>query len=157
MISYNRSVYNPTTFPDLLSLHLVLLMFLPAGYAQSAQPAGPRITLCFHIYIFVHPHVHNNYVTYIVAMQPYFSWLRQFRRLLCVATLSIPAQLQVWLRSRGNVDATMWGWPRVEMPEASSYSWCLQSLANREWPGELWVDRNIEGPAGFQCSRQKLV
>ena len=28
---------------------------------------------CFHIYIFVHPHVHNNYVPYIAAMQPYFS------------------------------------------------------------------------------------
>jgi len=36
---------------------------------------------------------------------------------LCVPTL----------RSRGNVDATLWGWLRVEMPEASSYSWCLQS------------------------------
>jgi len=30
-------------------------------------------------------HVRNNYVTYIVAMQPYFSQLWQFRLLLCVA------------------------------------------------------------------------
>jgi len=29
----------------------------------------------------------NNYVTYIVAMQPYFSQLRQFRLLLCVAAV----------------------------------------------------------------------
>ena len=37
----------------------------------------------------------NNYVTYIVAMQPYFSWLWQFGRLLCVATMSSLAQLRV--------------------------------------------------------------
>ena len=30
----------------------------------------------------------NNYVTYIVAMQPYFSQIRQFRQLLCVAIMS---------------------------------------------------------------------
>ena len=56
------------------------------------------------------------------------------------------------LRSRGNIDAMTWGWPRVETPEASSYSWCLQSW----WPTEngcqesSWVDWNIEGPAGFR-------
>ena len=35
------------------------------------------------------------------------------------------------LRSRGNVDMTTRDWPRVEMPEASSYSWCLQ-VANQQ-------------------------
>ena len=49
------------------------------------------------------------------------------------------------LRSRGNVDATIRGWPRAELPEASSYSWYLQSryqkrMAARralEWIGTL--------------------
>jgi len=35
------------------------------------------VSSCVHTY-----HVHNNYITYIVAMQPYSSWIRQFRRLL---------------------------------------------------------------------------
>ena len=38
-------------------------------------------------------HVRNNYVTYIVAMRPYLSRLRQFRRLLCVAAMSSLPQL----------------------------------------------------------------
>ena len=39
-------------------------------------------------------HVHNNYVTYIVAMRPYFSQLRQFKQLLsCGAAMSSLAQL----------------------------------------------------------------
>ena len=67
---------------------------------MKAQPAGPKITLCF-----LHPfvslciptyHEHSNYVAYIVAMQPYFSWLWQFRQLFCVATMSSLAQLRVW-------------------------------------------------------------
>jgi len=37
------------------------------------------------------------------------------------------AQLQVLDRYRGNVDTMTRGWLRVEMPEVSSYSWCLQS------------------------------
>jgi len=37
----------------------------------------------------------NNYVTYIVAMRPYLSQLRQFKWLLCAATMSSPAQLLV--------------------------------------------------------------
>ena len=57
------------------------LEFLPAGRAQSARPAGPldyfavsaSVYMCVHTY-----HVRNNYVTYIVAMRPYFSRLRQF-------------------------------------------------------------------------------
>ena len=57
--------------------------FLPASCALHARPAGPKITLRFprlyiYIYMCVHTcHVRNNYVTYIVAMQPYFSRLGQ--------------------------------------------------------------------------------
>ena len=40
-------------------------------------------------------HVHNSYVTYIVAMQPYFNRLRQFRRLLCIAAMSSLPQLRL--------------------------------------------------------------
>jgi len=40
--------------------------------------------------------VHNIYVTYSVAMRPYFSQLWQFRQLLCVATVGSLAQLWVW-------------------------------------------------------------
>jgi len=42
----------------------------------------------------VHPayHVCNNYLTYTLSC--YFSLLRQFRRLPCVATMSSPAHLQ---------------------------------------------------------------
>ena len=78
---------------------LELCHFLPAGRTLRARPAGPKITLRFlRLYIYicmcVHTyHVHNNYVTYIVAMQPYFSRLRQFRRLLCVAAMSSLPQL----------------------------------------------------------------
>ena len=35
----------------------------------------------------------NNYVTYSVAMRPYFSQLWQFRQLFCVATMSSLALL----------------------------------------------------------------
>ena len=50
--------------------------------------------VCWYVYLCVHTyHVRNNYVTYIVAMRPYFSRLRQFRRLLCVAAMSSLPQL----------------------------------------------------------------
>jgi len=47
--------------------------------------------------------------------------------LLCVATMSRSSTVRWILRSRGKVDVTMRGWMRVETPEASSYSWWLQS------------------------------
>jgi len=73
-------------------------VFLPAG---RSQPAGPKITsrfphLLVYIYIYLCVrtyHVHNNYVTYIVAMRPCLSRLRQFRRLLCVATMNSVATI----------------------------------------------------------------
>jgi len=83
--------------------------FLPAGRARSARPAGPKITLLFpRLYICVSVlhalcvdvdvrtyHVRDNYVTYIVAMRPYFSRPRQLRRLLCVAAMSSLPQLRL--------------------------------------------------------------
>ena len=74
---------------------LVFFLFLPAGRARSARPAGPKITLPFprlYIYMCVRTyHVRNNYVTYIVAMRPYLSrpWL------LCVAAMSRLPQLRL--------------------------------------------------------------
>jgi len=47
----------------------------------SSSAVSASVYMCIHTY-----HVRNNYVTYIVAMRPYFSRLRQFRRLLCVAS-----------------------------------------------------------------------
>ena len=79
-------------------------IFLPASRAQSTWPAGPKITLrfpCLLVYIYIYLcvrtyHVRNNYITYIVAMWPYFSRLRQFRPLLCVAAMSSLPQLRLW-------------------------------------------------------------
>jgi len=49
--------------------------FLPAGCVWSAQLVGPKITWrfpCLFIYLCVRNyHAYNNYITYIVAMQPY--------------------------------------------------------------------------------------
>jgi len=93
------------------------------------------LSLCVCTY-----HVCNNYVTYIVAMRPYLNRLRQFRRLLCAATMSSPAQLRVWdtekqrqhrhnnarLAKSGNARSKQ----LLVMP--------TESLANREWlPGEF--------------------
>jgi len=47
-------------------------IFLLAGRALCAWPAGPKITLRFpRLYMCVRTyHVRNNYVTYVVAMRP---------------------------------------------------------------------------------------
>jgi len=78
------------------------LPFSPANCVLCAQLAGPKIALHFaHLfvpmYISVSPtyHVRSSYVTYIVAMRPYFSRLWQFRQLLCVTTMCTLAQLRV--------------------------------------------------------------
>ena len=87
-----------------------------------------------HLYIYVCVrtyHVRNNYDMYIVAMWPYFNWLRQFRRLLCVAAMSSLPQL--WLRD-GYWQAEATSTQRREadrerkhQKQAAKYSWCLQS------------------------------
>ena len=61
------------------------------------------IYLCVRTY-----HMHNNYITYIVAMRPYFSWLWQFRRLLCAATMNSLAQLWLWDGYREAEATYMW-------------------------------------------------
>jgi len=78
-------------------LALVTLVYPPPFF---------KITLLFpRLYICVRTsHMRNNYVTYIVAMQPYSSRLRQFRRLPCVAAMTVTT-LRWITRSRGNVDA----------------------------------------------------
>jgi len=63
------------------------------------------VTLCVHL-------------TYTVAMQFYFSKLRIAALSTGVAAMSALAQVWVW-----GTEKSIWGWPRVEMPEASSYSW----------------------------------
>ena len=74
----------------------VSLIFTSRPHASCAA-TGPKLTLRFLrllVYMCVCTyHVCNNYVTYIVAMRPCFSGLRQFRRLLCVAIMSSLAQL----------------------------------------------------------------
>jgi len=55
-----------------------------------------RFRVCIYIYMCVRTyHVRKNYVTYIVAMRPYFSRLRQLRRLLCVPAMSSLSQLRL--------------------------------------------------------------
>jgi len=86
-----------------LSLTNSLDQFRPSLPAGRARPAGPKITLrflCLLVYIYVYIylcirtyHVRNNYVTYIVAMRPYFC--SASARLLCVATVSSLPQLRV--------------------------------------------------------------
>ena len=92
----------------------------------------------------------NNYVAYIVAMGLDFSRLNQFGWLLCVATMSSPAQLRVRDGyGEAEVDADR---PRVGkcQKQADTYDACratnqLRMAARRalEWVGMF------EGPAGF--------
>ena len=73
--------------------------WISAGSVRSTQTTSPKITLRFpHLFVslcVLSYHVCNNYVTYIFAMRPCFSWLWQFRQLLCVAAMSSLAQLWV--------------------------------------------------------------
>ena len=69
----------------------------------TRRPRGPKITLPFpHLYICISVylcvrtyHVRDNYVTYIVAMRPYFSQPWQLRRLFYVAAMSSLPQLRL--------------------------------------------------------------
>jgi len=54
---------------------------------------------------------------YIAAMQSTLAIL--------MAALCIVIQHSYELRSRGNTDTMMLGWPKAEMPELSSYWWYL--------------------------------
>ena len=113
-------------------------MLLPAGHVLHTQLAGPKITLLF-LCLFVCVSTLIMYITYIVAMRPYFSQLWQFRRLLCVATMSSLAQSEMDTekqrhRRRDNVRLTKSRNARSEQLLVIS----TESLTNREWlPGEL--------------------
>ena len=76
-------------FP-LKEVALAVKCFLPAGCVCASREDGwsfafPRLYQCLYIHTY---HVCNNYITYIVAIQPYFSQLQQISWLLCVATMS---------------------------------------------------------------------
>ena len=126
--------------------------FLPfSAYYKPREARGQlvlRLLCCFHVCLCVHTyHVCNNYVTNIVAMWPYFNWLWQLRRLLCVATMISLAQLRVQdsyefemdtekQRQRRCKDARL-----TESRNARSKQLLLMPrdlLTNREWlPGEF--------------------
>jgi len=108
---------------------------LPAGRALRAWLAGPKNILhLLHLCIFVHHaqqlrHIHCCHVTY-------FSWIWQFRQLLCVAIMSSLTSLRCVLRTRDNVDARL-----TKSRNARSKQLLVMptdSLTNREWiPGEF--------------------
>jgi len=71
--------------------------FLPASRTQSARLAGPKITLHFPC-LYVRPHIMCAIITsrsLHCCHATLLSRLQQFRRLLCVATMSSLAQLRV--------------------------------------------------------------
>ena len=89
-----------------------------SGLTQSVQPSGPKIALgfpclyCIYLGLCVPTyHMHNNYVTYIVAMRVYFNQIWQFGWLLCVATMVVQHRykFEIDTESRGNVDMSTRG------------------------------------------------
>ena len=100
-VNYPFFLYQPTPpVPLVIVSHISSSNF----YQLAARFARGRLVLrllcgfhvCWYIYLCIHTyHVHNNYVTYIVALQPYFSRVWQFRRLLCVAAMSSLSQLRL--------------------------------------------------------------
>jgi len=75
-------------------------------------------------------HVYDNYVTYIVAMRPYFSRPRQLRRLLCVAAMSSLPQLRLrdgYREAEATLTRREADRERKRQKRAAKYAWCLQS------------------------------
>ena len=96
----------------------------------------------------------NNYVTYIVAMRPYLSQLRQFRRLLCYEfEMDTEKQRQC---TRDDTRLTKSGDARSEqqllvMPTESL-------VTNGEWlPGELLSGSKHRMPDWFLAMNIRLV
>jgi len=131
----------------------VLCMFLPASCTMILRLLHViRIGLCVLTY-----HVHKNYLMYmyIVAMWPYFSLLYQFRRELCVTTVSSVAQLQVWDRY-WEAEATQTqqckaNWKRKCQKRAATHG--AFTVTNRQTVAARrafeWL-RTFEGLAGFE-------
>jgi len=69
---------------------LRICMYCKRSNTGGGNGLGMRLFLCVPTY-----HMHYNYITYIVAMRPYFRRLWQFRQLLSVATVSSLAQLRI--------------------------------------------------------------
>ena len=102
---YNHRLYSKRTV-------LGARLDASTSHTRRTRLADPKITLHFpHLFVFIYMyiyiyiyiyvylcictyHMHNIYVTYIVAMRPNFSRLQQFRQLLCVATMGSLAQLE---------------------------------------------------------------
>ena len=126
--------------------------FLPAGCALCTPPTGllcfPHLLVCWSVLCILTYHVGNNYVMFIVAMRPYFSQLRQFSWLaaLC-STYSYEFEI---LRSRGNVDAMTWGFPRAETPATfDTYRVAnRQRMAARRASALEWIE-TFKGLASF--------
>ena len=87
------------------------------------QPGGPTSFPCLCIPTY---HARNSYVMCIASMQPYFSQLRQFRRLLCVAAMSSLAQLRVW-DGYGEAEAT-----KMRQHKADREQKCQKWAATRD-------------------------
>ena len=85
----------------ILNIPYILTYFYYQPAAREARSWLVLRLLCgFHVCIYICVcvctyHVCNNYVTYIVAVRPYFSRLRQFRWLLYVAAMSSLPQLRL--------------------------------------------------------------
>jgi len=122
--------------------------FLLASRVRSTRPAGPKITLCFpHLYLSLCVrtyHMRNNCITYIVAMQPYLSWLWQFRRLhFYEFEMDTEKQRQ---RRRDDTRLTESGDARSKQQLLVMPTELL--VTNGEWlPGELlsWSKRQMPG------------
>ena len=102
-----------------------LLPFLPAGHALHMQPAGAKIALWFlHLYLCVSALITCARITSrkLLPCDLLITRLRQFRRLLCVATKGSLARLGVW-HGYWEAEATQtWLHEAAEIPEASNYS-----------------------------------
>jgi len=76
-----------------LIAYLTVFTSRPRGWLVLRLLCHFRV--CISVYLCVRTyHERDNYVTYIVAMQPYFSRPQQLRRLLCVAAMSSLPQLR---------------------------------------------------------------
>ena len=100
-------------------------------------------------------------------MRPYFSWLGQFRRLLCVATMSSVVMSLKWiLRSRGatlinvNVSILSKYWTKPVCAYLASLSWVPQTSDTKNdvndprWPLVLYLC--FLSCSDFTCSERAL-
>ena len=83
----------PHDYP--FNLYIVHLMHIPMTTATIFRMLLGLVLCVFRVCLCVPTyHMSNSYITYVVAVWPYFSWLWQFRQLLCVATTSSLSQVE---------------------------------------------------------------